>query len=287
MKKIVSLLLILILLLPACTAKQPAQIVATTLLIYDFTVSLCEGTNISVSLLITENVSCLHDYTLKPNQMQAIEQAQLVIINGAGLEDFMEDAIHDAGTIVNASANISLHEGAEHDEHHAHSHEDDPHIWLSPQNAKQMVGTICEALTKSYPEFNDQFKDNKSKLLSDLDSLQAYGESKLANVSCRKLITFHDGFHYLAESFDLNILRAVEEESGAEASATELIELISLVTSEALPAIFTETNGSVSAANIIHQETGVKVYTLDMAMSGNGYFDSMYHNIDTLWEALK
>ena len=78
----------------------------------------------------------------------------------------------------------------------------------------------------------------------------------------------------------------MEEESGSEASARELIELISLVQEQSLPAVFTETNGSTSAADIIARETGCGLYALDMAMSAEGYFDAMYHNIDTIKEAL-
>ncbi len=78
----------------------------------------------------------------------------------------------------------------------------------------------------------------------------------------------------------------MEEESGSEASAQELKHLITLVRDHRLPAIFIETNGSVSAAEVIARETGAKVCTLDMAMGGDSYFDAMYHNINTLKEAL-
>ena len=114
-----------------------------------------------------------------------------------------------------------------------------------------------------------------------------YGQRALAELSCRELITFHDGFAYLADCYDLHIIRAVEEESGSEASAAELIELIEEVEHHGLPAIFTETNGSVSAAGIIARETGAETYALDMAMGGDSYFEAMYHNIDTLKEALE
>ena len=73
---------------------------------------------------------------------------------------------------------------------------------------------------------------------------------------------------------------------GSEASARELKELIGLVESNQIPAIFTEKSGSVSAAGIISRETGVKVYPLDMAMAGSSWFEAMYHNIDTIREAL-
>ena len=149
-----------------------------------------------------------------------------------------------------------------------------------------MAKNICGGLCIQFPEHADTFNQNLTSLLSELDALQAYGEAQLQDLQCRELITFHDGFAYFAEAFNLTILKAVEEESGSEASAAELIELIGMVEHHSLPAIFTESNGSDAAANIISAETGAKLFSLDMAMSGDSYFDAMYHNIDTIKEAL-
>ena len=291
-----SLLLTLVLvlgLLTGCgTPTSYAQVAATTLPVYELTSRLCEGTDISVTRLVTESVSCLHDYALNVNQVKAAESAEVIVMNGAGLEEFMEDILHKSGYLIDSSYGISLMECEEEEDHgHDHSHEGhnhdvDNHIWLSPVNASIMARNICEGLSGIYPEQESVFRSNLAALVSDLETLQTYGETQLAGLSCRELITFHDGFGYLAESFDLTILRAIEEESGSEASAAELIELIEEVEHHNLPAIFTEASGSVSAAAVISRETGVPAYTLDMAMSGDSYFEAMYHNIDTLKEAL-
>ena len=276
-----------------CSAAPEAQVAATTLPVYEFTSRICQGTDISVARLVTESVSCLHDYALNVRQVRAVEAAEVVVISGAGMEEFMEDMLHGRNTI-DASAGIELIEPEEHhhgheeeESHEGHSHEEDPHIWLSPVNAAAMAENICDGLSAQYPEHTAEFEENLKNLQAELEDLHAYGESQLADLSCRDLITFHDGFAYLADCYDLHILRAVEEESGSEASAAELIELIEEVEHHALPAIFTETNGSGSAAGIIARETGAGSYTLDMAMGGDSYFDAMYHNIDTLKEALE
>lgn len=288
MKKLSIILIFLIILAGCSTGNKPAQVAATTLPVYEFTTILCEGTGISVTRLVTENVSCLHDYTLMPQQMRAAEGADMLVISGAGLEDFMDDVLRSAAAVIDASQQLSLLEGEHHDEHgHGHVHAEDPHIWLSPMNARTMAQNICAGLTRQFPGYEAQFLKNLQSLLAQLDRLQHYGEEKLKNLSCRELVTFHDGFSYLAESFDLTILKAIEEESGSEASAAELIDLIHLVRMHHLPAIFTETNGSVSAAKIVAAETGISIACLDMAMSGESYFDAMYRNIDTLWEALQ
>lgn len=282
MKK-TCLILILLLLLSGCSKSTDPQIVATTLPVYEFTSTLCQDTGISVSRLVTEEVSCLHDYTVQVSQMRAVEAADIIVCNGADLEVFLSDVLTGAHRTIDASTGIALHCG---DHHEGHSHEHDPHIWLSPEKAKQMCKNICTELAELYPEHAAQFEANLVLLLGKLDALQSYGEKELQNLKSRDLITFHDGFAYFAESFDLHILKAVEEESGSEASAKELIEMIDLVKDNDLPAIFTEVNGSTAAAKIISAETDVKVFALDMAMAGDSYFDAMYHNIRTVKEAL-
>lgn len=289
---IVSVLIASILLFSGCSKTiKSYDIVATTLPVYDFTSMLCDGTDLSVGRLITESVSCLHDYTLKISQMRIIEDAEIVVISGAGLEDFLDDALSSSQHVIDASANAHLHTGS-HDHIHdhiedTHSHVHDPHIWLSIENAAAMVTTIYDALSERYPEHIETFEENLDITLKKLLQLQAYGQTQLCNISCRELITFHNGFAYFAESFDLTILKAIEEESGSEASAKEIIELVQLVDEHNLPAVFTEKSGSTACAEIVSSETGIPIYTLDMAMSGNSYFDAMYHNINTIKESLK
>ena len=280
-------------LLCGCAPKADyAPIAATTLPVWDFTSRLCQDTPLAVTRLVTEQVSCLHDYSLNVRQVKAAEAAQVVVISGAGLEDFLDDLLLDVPTI-DASQGISLlhsEEGHEEEKHHheedGHHHEEDPHIWLSPKNAQVMAQNICDSLSRQYPDYEDTFRANLEGLLSQLEALQSYGEEQLSGLQCRELIPFHDGFSYFAQAFHLTILESVEEESGSEASAKDLIHLTELVRTHDLPAIFTEVSGSDSAARVTARETGCKIYALDMAMSGSSYFEAMYHNIDTIREAL-
>lgn len=290
MKRFWILFFILIALLCGCSPQKQAQVAATTLPVYEFTSRICQGTGITVTRLVTESVSCLHDYSLNVNQVKAAEAAELIVISGAGLEEFMEDLLQDK-CVVDASTGIEILECAhdhshEHEAEHGHHHEVDSHIWLSPKNAMDMAVNIFEGLSARYPQHVAAFEANLQALLMDLQSLQAYGETQLGTLSTHDMITFHDGFGYLAHTFGLHILEAVEEESGSEASAQELKHLIGIVREHNLPAVFTEINGSVSAAEVIARETGASLFALDMAMGGDSYFDAMYHNIDTIKEAM-
>lgn len=292
MKRLLSLFLAAAVLIffSGCQAqKLDIDIAATTRPVWEFTCRIVSGTDLSVELLITDPVSCLHDYSVSVNQARIAEQANVVILSGAGLETSMS-SLFDEKDIIDCSHGLSLL-GCDNEndhEHHdsSHSHEFDPHIWLSPANAMTMVKTIYNGLLQRYPQHSALFSKNLKDLLSDLEALDTYAKTQLKNLSVRNMITFHDGFTYLAHTYDLSILKAVEEESGSEASAAELKELISLVRDNRLPAIFTEENGSVSAAGVIAKETGINVYTLDMAMSERTYFEAMYHNINTIKEAM-
>ena len=294
MKKLPAILALLIL-LSGCAPTPPADIAATTLPVYEFTQRITAGSGLTVARLITEEVSCLHDYTLTVGQMQAIEGADVVILSGAGLEEFLEDALDSADTVIDSSENIPLLEGGHHHHHDEeapeeedhHNHEHDPHLWLSPAHAALQAQNICAGLSGEYPEFSELFERNLALLLTDLQKLEDYGRQQLSDLNCREILTFHDGFSYLADAFGIEIVEAIEEESGAEASAKELIHLIEEVRHHDIKAIFTEVNGSGSAASIIAEETDAALGTLSMAMSGDGYFTAMYENIDNLKEALK
>ena len=290
MKKFAALLALFVLSAMLFGCGKPAdtpQAAATTMPVWQFASRICQGTDVTVNRLVTESISCLHDYSLQVSQMRAIESAQVVFLSGAGLEHFMEDALKQAKAVVDASQGVELLPMARSGGHAGHDHgELDPHIWLAPENAKIMAENICTGLKEQFPQHTEAFDRNLEQLLSDLDGLQKYGEETLADLSCRELITFHNGFAYFAKAFDLTILDSVEEEAGSEASAADLTGLIDLVKRENLPAVFTEINGSDAAAQVIVSETGAKAYPLDMAMAGDDYFAAIRSDIDTIKEAL-
>ena len=205
-KRIFALLLaaLFLLCLPGCAKKEysegkpKADLLATTQPVYQLTCALTDGTGLSVGLLISESVSCLHDYTLTVSQMEMIEQSGLVLESGLGLENFMEDVLRGK-TRIDISRNLDTLPG-----------EDgaDPHWWLDPMRYKQAAELAAQELGAQYPEFSDQISENLAAFCEKLSSLQDYGEQALSNLSCRQLVTFHDGFSYFADAFSLTIAAA-------------------------------------------------------------------------------
>ena len=276
-----AVLLALALLLSGCAAQtgaSSADILATTAPVAQLVGAITAGTDLTVETLISEPVSCVHDYALSVDQMRAVESAHLVVLSGAGLEEFMGDALASCETVIDASAGLSLLPGEE--------GEYDPHTWLAPENMIAMTRTVEAALAAEYPQHAVLFAENADIWCEKLDALQTYGEQQLAALSCRKLVTFHDGFAYFAQAFDLEIAASMEIEAGSEPSARELEEIISLLRSQNIPAVFTEVNGTADAAELVSSETGCAVFSLDTAISSTNYLSAMTQNIDTIKEAL-
>ena len=272
--------LLLLLLLTGCRRQEPYKIVATTAPVQQFAQAVCAGTGLEVGLVVSDSVSCLHDYTLSVRQMVTVEKAEVVILSGAGLESFMADALRDKPVQITCADDAALLPGEEEGEW-------DPHIWLSPDNAAAMTRGIADGLSARYPEWAETFAANAEAYCERLAALKAECSAELSDLPCRGLITFHDGFAYFAAAYDLEILAAIEEESGSEASAKDLKEMIGLVRGAQVPAVFVEKDGSRAAASVIADETGCAVGVLDTMLSGSDYFEAMRANVLAVKEAMQ
>ena len=286
-KKFISLLLVLALGLCGCGAQRTAAaqdtIVCTTGQLAEMTRRVIADTaleqEMEVSCVVTEPVSCLHDYTLSVRQMQLLERSAVTITVGLGLEDFMQQALRASnGAQIVASDGV---EALPSDEEPGKS---DPHIWLSPAACAQMARNIADGLAALYPADAARLRENAAAYAAEMDALLEYGNTALAGLSCRELVTFHDGFSYFAAAFGLTIAAAMEIEAGSEPSAKELEAVVDIVRADGIPAVFAEKSGTDDAAKLVARETGAAVYTLDMGLSGG---EAIRHNIDTIKEALQ
>lgn len=282
--RLIAVILTICLILGGCGSTTPeAQgetILASTYPMYFLCSRLTEGMEgITVEALISEEVSCIHDYTITTTQMKLIEQADLVVLSGAGLEHFMESVLSSvsAEKLVDSSVGVKLIN-------------DDPHIWMDPERYAQQSDNIAAALSEKYPDQKHIIESNAQILRQELLEFKSEKRTELlSSLDETNIITFHDGFTYFADAFGLNILAAIEEEEGAEPSAAEIKEICDLVEEYALKAVYTEKNGTTNAAGIIVEEFAAKgrslhMGTLSMVMSPNenGYFVEMQQNIDVI-----
>ena len=297
MRRLAALACALALALTGCGG-PPAEdgtlhVLATTYPAYLFTTAVTEGAEgVEVDLLVNQPTSCLHDYTLTVTDMKAVQRADVIVMNGAGLEDFLADALDGSeAVVIDCSAGLDLLPAQGHEGHH-HDTLYDPHIWMDPSYAAQMVEAIVQGLSALDGSGADLFRLNGDLAKQTLAGAAADWARELERWQGRSIITFHDGFQYFASFLGLDIYKAIEEEEGATVSARELTEIISLLRQEgpgSIP-IFTEVNGSTASAETIAREVGCQVYELSMLMSGEGtgiqpYLEAMERNIQAITEA--
>jgi len=275
---------------PTATDKTTADeltIVTSFYPMYIATINITKDVpGVKVVNMAQPTTGCLHDYQFTPENMVTLSEAQIFVVNGAGMENFMDKVVSQLPElkIINASSGIPLIEG--YGEEGAN-----PHVWVSISNAILQVKNIGEQLAVLDPEHAAQYNTNTAAYVSKLEELKTRMHQSLDNVAKRDIITFHEAFPYFAREFNLNIAAVVEREPGSEPSAAELAETIDIVKKSGINALFTEPQYSARAAETIANETGARVFILDPVVSGpmeaDAYIKIMEGNMKTLEEALK
>jgi len=228
---------------------------------------------------------CLHDYQLTPEDMKTIEKADIFVINGAGMEAFIDKALKQqpALKIIEASKGIELLKDD--------NGEENPHVWVSITDNIAQVRNIAEQLSLIDSANAAKYKSNAETYVKKLETLKDKMHQSLDGVKNKNIITFHEAFPYFAHEFNLNIAAVIEREPGTEPSPKELEETINIVRNSKITALFAEPQYPTKAAETISRETEAKVYALDPVVSGDltldSYINIMELNLKTLEEALK
>ena len=284
------------------TSSDKINIVTSFYPIYISTLNIIKDVpNVNLINMTKAQTGCLHDYQLAPEDLKTLSTADIFVVNGAGMEGFLDKVISNEKDldIVDASEGIQLltadGEGHSHDDEDPnHDHEDNPHVWVSISNNIKQVQNIADGLAKYDPVNADKYKANAKEYISKLESLKSEMQEGINSLPNRNIITFHEAFPYFAEEFDLNIVGVIALEPGTEPSPKELEETIELAKNNNLKALFTEPQYTAKAATTISKEAGVPIYTLDPIVTGdsnpdsyNDYINKMKQNLETLKEALK
>jgi ABC-type Zn uptake system ZnuABC Zn-binding protein ZnuA len=292
--------LLLAVLLSACAdAGQPVAntgmaepaVLASTPLLADITRNVA-GDRLQVQSLLGVGVDP-HSYQPTPQDAARISESQLIIVNGAEYEHFLESLFESAGgkgTIVEASAGILPR--TETDGEHGL----DPHMWLNPNHVIVYVENIRDALSHLDPAGQAVYKSNADAYLSQLQALDLWisGQVEPIPAERRLLVTNHEAFGYFAERYGFTVVGTVIESfsSDASPSAQQLASLIDQIRSSGAPAIFLDASDNPTFARQIAEETGVQVITdlhLESLTDGEPaatYIDMMKHNVTQIVKAL-
>ena len=295
MKKLLCLLLALMVCCPALAGAE--TIVTSFFPIYVFALNLLDGAEgVTLASLAEPTSGCLHDYQLQTSDMKALAKADAFLINGAGMEGYLEGVFEAFPTlpVVDASTGVTLLEDcSDGHEEHDHDHAYNAHIWLDAENAVIMVGNLAEGLIAALPAHADTIAANRDAYIARLTALDAEIASTLANVPNKDIITFHEAFPYFAQAYGLNVAAVVNRDPDDALSPRALAELCKLVESLGVPPLFIEPQYEDMAAQTVARETGAAIHTLDPIVTGpetdvplTYYEDVMRQNLAVLLDAL-
>jgi zinc/manganese transport system substrate-binding protein len=293
-----------------CSRQQPAasgdgppaagrvlNVVATTTQVADFARNV-GGDQVQVTSLLKPGVDA-HDYEPSPADLEAIARADLVVRNGVGLEEWLDDTVKSSGftgPMVDTSQGVKLRAGghAEEGEEQAGGDDHDPHIWQNPRNAMVMAANIERGLAGAAPAQAATFQANLAAYTKQLQALDAEVERQIDSLANKKLVTNHDAFGYYIDRYGLEFVGSVipSFDSSAELSGRDIRELVAKIRATGVKAIFSETTLPPRAAETIGREAGVKVVVGEDALYGDAlgppgsdgdtYLKMIRHNTATI-----
>ena len=286
MKKALSLFILLAMMCAMMSLASAEQMIVTSFYpMYVFTQNIAKDIpGVNVVNMAEQNVGCLHDYQLQTRDMVTLEKASVLIVNGAGMEQFMDKiaAIYSGLPVVTASEGIdmleSAHGGHDHDHGHAHEHEEDcvlnAHVWLDPALAIRQVENIADGLAAADPKNAAAYQANARAYCEKLTALGEEIAAQLAPYAGRKIITFHEAFTYFAKAYGIEVVGLIEHDDGEEPGTRDLANICDMVREMSITSLFVEPQYPQKAAHTIARETGAAVYELDPVVSGDGAMDS-------------
>lgn len=275
---------------PARATAAELRVLASFLPIYLFARNVGEAPGVFLDLMLPPSHGDPHDYSLTPGDMRKIASADLFLVNGFGIEEFLGAPVRRANpriTVVETAAGVTPIRAPA--DRHGHGNVN-PHVWLSPRNAILQVRNIEKALSAASPGNTPAFRRNADAYVAKLTVLAGELDDASRRFRSRNIVTFHNAFDYLARDLQLTVVGYVEETPGQEPSAGEVRKLLATIRKKKVAAVFAEPQYPARIAEMIAREAGVPVRVLDPVSTGStdprAYEEAMRKNLRTLLDAL-
>lgn len=278
------------------TKDQGIKVVASFYPMYDFTRNIV-GDQGEVSLLVPAGTDA-HDYEPSAKNLAQLQEADVFVYNNENLETWvpgMEATLKEGKVnVIKGTKGMVLLPGSEEEDHdhseEGHSHELDPHVWLSPKYATKQVEIIRDQLIKKYPQQKKEFTANAAAYLKKLTALDQEYEAKLRDATQKNFVTQHTAFSYLALDYGLNQVSIAGISATEEPTASRLAELKTYVTENNISAIYFEENAKANVAKTLASETDLALLVLNplegltkkQMEAGEDYISVMEDNLTAL-----
>jgi len=275
-------------------AQSKVKVVATFSILADL-VKQVGGDRVEVASLVGPNGDA-HVFSPSPADAKTLAAAKVVVVNGLGLEGWLERLVKASGTkAATIVASTGIVSRKMEDEDHPGKEVTDPHAWQSIANAKIYVANIRDGLSKSDPAGKSVYEANAKAYLAKLDALERQVKAAIARIPVdrRKIITSHDAFGYFGAAYGMAFISPEGVSTDTEASAKDVARIITQIKKEHIPAVFMENISDPRLMRQIARESGAriggKLYS-DALSEPNGrggtYIDMMRNNIREFTKAL-
>lgn len=240
--------------------------------------------SVSVENLTPPMTGCLHDFSLTPKQLQSLSRASVLVVNGLGMESFMDKVIHRYPKLPI----IVLTKGLPVLSSNGQSN---PHVWMSVPLAKQMVVQLSKELSAIDPLHGESYRQNALRYEGKLQSLDAWMKRELLPYKGTSIMTFHEALPHFAHEYGFNVVGVVEQEPGSEPSAKEIVALRKRIVEKRVRVVLTEPQFSDKIAGMIVRGSTAKLAQLDVGVTGpvkdSAYLDMMRANVASIISVLK
>lgn len=283
------------------------NVVASFYPLYDFAKKI-GGDHVNAINLVPAGVEP-HDWSPKSRDMQNLSKAQMFVYLGAGFEGWVQDTLDSLPkdskvSVVEASKGIQLiasteddhvEQGKQDDHDHKHDAHYDPHVWLSPVNAKIMAQNIKDQLVKVDPTNQADYEANFKKLADSLDQLHNKYKDALAKASKKDIVVTHQSFAYLANEYGLTQKAIMGLSPDSEPTSKDLKEINEFIRANNIKYIFFEELVSDRLAKTLAKDAKVETMVLnpieglteEQLKSGADYISLMEANLNNLIKALQ
>ena len=260
---------------------------------------------VTLKNLSEPQTGCLHDFQLTPADMKLLSTADVFIINGGGIESFMEDIAkqYPELVIIEACEGIELlceedahghdaerdelHDNEdEEDSHENHNHDVNAHAWMSVANYRKQVENIANGLAKNAPQMSESFLANAGNYDRKLEELQVEQEALLTLTQGKEAILFHCAYDYVAEDLGLEVAFCMDLDEERQVSAGEVAEVLDVIKEHGVKYIFAEALYGTNMCEMVQKEVDVEVVYLDPlnrgAYEADSYIKGMKNNLSLI-----
>lgn len=294
------------------TADEEFVVVTSFYPMYIATMNVIGDTEgVTLKNLSEPQTGCLHDFQLTPADMKLLSTADVFVINGGGIESFMEDIAkqYPELVIIEACEGIELlceeeahghehEEGNEHvsdrgheeeESHEEHNHDVNAHAWMSVANYRKQVDNIASGLVKASPEMRESFLANAGNYDRKLEDLQVEQEALLTLTQGEEVIMFYCAYEYVAADLGLEAVFCMDLDEERQVSTGEVAEVLEVIEHHGVKYIFAEALYGTSMCEMVQKEANVEVIYLDPLNRGeydlDSYLEGMRKNMKLIKEA--